>query len=428
MGENDDLVRIDPGGRIEALGPAAALRLQAREGLFRVLPAPQQLLLMREAPDPDVPSDGRTCRLSGEVSSPGGLCDVYGFVAHAGWRGELVIFDDDGTRSVYLERGDVVGATSTVPSERLGQILYRYGVLTEDQVSACLAAAAANMRFGEAAVKLGYVDRERLFALMGRQTEEIFYGSLLLGRGVFYFLETFDDAELASRHVLPLSTLIPEGVRRMHESRYFQPRIPSLDHVPTRLPIAGPPPRDGLGVYAAIDGFRSVGDLCRIVGEGEFLVCRTLFQLVHQGYVAMRPPRLEPTQAVTVFNEAIALILRELDAMDQGDAVRAQLAEFAQRGVFPQLLAGIKPADDGTLDPALLATNLATFPGQSGVDQLPQWLCEYAAYALFLARPHLTRGRQDRADSTRNPRLSQRVGALLSSLSALDPKATHGGE
>lgn len=429
MDGTDDLVRIEPGGRIEAVGPVAALRLAAREGLYRVMPAPQQMVWLRERAAGPALDDPRTCRLSGEITAPGALCDVYGFVAQAGWYGELMVFDDHGARSIYVERGDVVGATSTVPSERLGQILFRYGVLTQEQVDRCLAEAATSMRFGEAAVKLGFVEREKLFALMGRQTEEIFYGSMLLARGVFYFLDSFDDEEMATRQLFPLTSLIPEGVRRMHEGRYFQSRIPSPRHVPTRTGREAQGPLDTLGVYAAVDGVRSVADICRVVGEGEFLVCRTLFQLAHQGFVAIKPPKLDHEEVVTVFNEAIALVLRELDAMDQGDAVRSQLAEIAQRGVFPRLLVGVRPADDGTLDPALLARNIAAFPDPAeAAEQLSQWLSEYVSYALFLARPHIARARRARPDSVGSPRLSQRVGALLASLSTGDAgKPASGG-
>jgi hypothetical protein len=214
----------------------------------------------------------------------------------------------------------------------------------------------------------------------------------------------------------------------MHETRYFRARIPSSAHIP--VVIAGPPPRglDAPGVWGAIDGKRSVADLCRMLGASEFVVSGALFQLVHHGFVTIEGPLLEPMEAVTVCNEAVAVILRELDAMDEGDQVRAQLAAFARRGVFPKLFAGMTPADDGGFDARRVVENLATFDAASGsTERLISWLFEYAAYALFLSRPYVSRAQQartDRAPHSDKPtaRLSQRVAALLEPIERLRTK------
>lgn len=421
MAVNDDLVRIDAEGRVEALGPVASLRLQAREGLFRVLPAPAHLLTMRGAGEG---GEASACRLSGDLSAPGNIVDILGLVAQTGWRGELIVFDHAGTRSIYVEQGSVIGAASTVPSERLGQVMYRYGVLTEEQVDACVGAAATTLRIGEAAVKHGFLQREKLFEMMGRQIEEIVFGALLVERGVFYFLDSFDEAALACRQLLALSSLVRDGMRRMHEMRYFKARIASPLHVPVAIAAPPPPELDAGGVFRAIDGRRSVTELCRLLGQSEFVVTRAIFQLVHHGYVAVKPPRVEPLDAVAMCNEAIALILRELDAMDQGDQVRAELAAFAQRGVFPKLFSGITPADDGAFDAHRVVENFGRLEGPPlATERLTTWLCEYADYALFLSRPHVRRAQQARPDrvdpAEQGATLSQRVAAVLEPIERL---------
>ncbi len=415
MDADDDLVRIEPGGRVEPVGPTAALRLQAREGTFRILPAPPELVLLRQASSATGPS--RRCLLSGEIVGPGSLCDIFGFVAQVSWNGELVVFDDVGTRSLFIEDGHVVGASSTVAQERLGQVLYRYGLLDEGQVTQALTTAGTTMRVGEAAVKLGFLRREKLFELMGRQAEEIFRGALAAENGAYYFLDAFDEQSLASRQMLPLSSLLREGVRWMHEVRYFRARIPSSLHVP--VATGAHPPRDpaALAVFERIDGRRSVADIVRLLGESELVVTRALFQLLHHGAVTMRPPRLAAEQAMRVCNDAVGLILRELDALDEGDAVRAQLAEFAASGVYARLFAGQKPADDGAYDPDAFAANLVRLGDPAlTAEQLTTWLCEYVGYALFLSRPHVQRSRSartSRPDQSPEPRLSQRVAAML---------------
>jgi hypothetical protein len=341
-------------------------------------------------------------------------------VGHASWKGELLVLEPSSSRSLFFDQGHVVGAQSTVQNERLGEVLYRYGVLDQEQVQRCSdATAAGGVRFGEAAVKFGFVTRERLFSVAARQIEEIFYGVLLVNGGVFYFLESYDDTSLSIRQKLPITTLIREGVRRMHEARYFRARIPSSQHVPVRTPGWMAPESDPLQVFASIDGLRSVEDISRALGHGDFEVSRALFQLIQSGHVSIKPPRLTAKAVIEVYNQAIALILRELDAIDEGDSIREQLVAFASKGdVYSTLFVGAGPADDGTLDAARVGENVTRVSNAKDAEEkLAQWLYEYASYALFLARPHLERVRAakeaygETGDAPK--RLSQRVSALL---------------
>jgi Domain of unknown function (DUF4388) len=419
---DDDLVELDGAGHVRPLGPTAAARMSARQGTYRVLPAPAHLLVMRRGQrgtgESGDAQDERRCLLSGEIHALGALCDIVSFLGQTGWRGELVVIDRESSRSLFFDQGNVAGAQSTVEKERLGRVLYRYGVLTDAQLAQCSEATSEAIRFGEVAVSRGFLSRDHLFSLMGRQSEEIFYGALLVGSGTFYFLETFEEAQLSSRQSLSVGALVREGVRRMHETRYFRARIPSDQHVPARRSDRAPPTGETSDVYAAVDGVRSVADICRLLARGEFEVSRTLFQLVQAGQLAMKAPRVKPEASVLVYNRVIALILRELDAMDEGDELRAQLATWiGGREVLAQLLAGAGPLDDGTLDAARVAANVAGASDRVATeDLLARGLYDYASYALFLARPHTRRAEQVRSrmeTPSGRLRLSQRVAAML---------------
>jgi hypothetical protein len=423
--DKDDLVEVASDGTVRPVGDRAALRLQARPGAFAVMPSPPHIVFMKSAgagPGPEP----RACMLSGELRSAGALCDVLSFVGHAGWRGEFVVHEADSVRSIFFDQGDVVGATSTVVRERLGEVLYGHGLLSREQLTKCSdATATGQLRFGEAAVKFGFVSRERLFDLMSHQTEEIFYGMMLLGSATFYFLEGYEDHRLAVRQKLSMTALLRDGIQRMHETRYFRARVPTPEHVPTRVPGWKAPDADPSGVYAAIDGERSVLDICRIVGTGEFEVTRALFQLAQSGRVVVKPPRLPVRDVVAVFNEAIALILRELDAMDEGDVVREQLVKYVAERDSSSLLAGAGPADDGTYDPAKVDANVAAAGGGASVlDRLAVVLHQCASYALFLARPHLRR--MEEARTGRRPRLSQRITEMLAPIAPKVAEAPEG--
>ncbi|MFS8067637.1 MAG: DUF4388 domain-containing protein, partial [Byssovorax sp.] len=262
----------------------------------------------------------------------------------------------------------------------------------EAQIATAAKAVSSETRFGEAAVKLGFITRERLFQLMARQVEEIVFAVLLVGDGMFYFLDTYDEARLTARQNLQVNALLMDGVRRMDETRYFRDRIPSDQHVPARVAMREPPPVEFTRVFEAVDGARPVAEICRVVGQGEFEVTQVLFQLVQSGHVIVHAPRPTGSAAiVALFNQAIAMILGEVDTTPHGREVREQLASFATgAGVYDALFRKAGPGADGTLVPERIVENVVILVGpEQGETMLAQWLYEYASFAMFVAEPYL---------------------------------------
>ncbi len=410
----EDLVRIDPTGTIHPVGRIASQRLRTRLGAFRLMPAPNHVVVMRYVGEDGRrdPEDGAILRLAGEITAPGALCDIVALVGQASWTGELTVQSGEHTRTIFMEHGHVIAAISTVPDERIGQVLYRYGALDEGQVEAVLKATTPERRFGETAVFLGFITQDKLFSLVAKQVEEITYAVLLESDGMYYFLDGIDDAKVPSHHCMSVGGLLMEGVRRMDEMRYFRDKVPSDQHVPERVPGRAAPTEDG-DVWDAIDGQRPIQDLCRAVGRGEFDVTRAVFQMVQSGRVLIRPPRAKGMEAIVVlFNEAMRALLTELDSFGRGGEERAQLAGFASSGgIYDALFQGAGPAEDGTLDAERLEANARRLVGDDQAEaMLKQWLHDYVAFALFVAETAL-RGLGNHGDAT-----IKRVASLAASL------------
>ena len=394
--ERHELVRIDATGTAHPLGKTASQQLRARQGSFRLMPTPAHLVVLRFVGEDGKRDDhdGPVFRLAGEITTAGSLCDIVGLVGQASWSGELLVLGGEITRSIFFERGQVIGAQSSSDSERIGEVLYRYGALSREQVNETARAVTSELRFGETAVMLGFLTRERLFQLITRQTEEIVFEVLLVGDGMFYFLDTFEPARLASRQNLQVNALLMEGVRRMDETRYFRERIPSDQHVPERIGEKALPPEEAefQRIYDAINGQRSVAEICRVVGLSEFEVTQALFQLVQVGRVIVHAPRpTGPVAIVALFNQAISMIFEEVDAVGRGTEVREQLASFATgAGIYDALFRKAGPSRGGTLDPERIAENVAVMVGPEQAEAiLAQWLYEYISFAMFVADPHV---------------------------------------
>ena len=100
----DELARISDKGEIHPIGVAASRRLRAREGTFRVMPAPEHVVFMRYTGEDGRrdEEDGAVVRLAGEIIAPAALCDIVAMVGHSRWAGELVV----------LNGGQTMGATA----------------------------------------------------------------------------------------------------------------------------------------------------------------------------------------------------------------------------------------------------------------------------------------------------------------------------
>jgi hypothetical protein len=334
--------------------------------------------------------DGAIVKLAGEITAPAALCDVLAMMVHTRWRGELMVLSEDGVRSVFMENGNIVGATTTVEAERLGQVMFRYGALDEGQLQAILLALEEQpgMRFGEAAASLGFLREENVYHYMGKQVEEIVFAALEVGDGTFFFLDGFDPARLASHHVLSTNMLLMDAVTRLDEMRYFKNKIPSADWVPVRGDRREAPAAELLPILEAVDGRRSVAEIGRITLGGEFEVTKALFALAQSKHVSIHPPRMEggPRAMVGAANSALRTIHQRVDSAGKGTAFRESLAGFAAGGGIHELLfhdAG--PDSRGSLEPARIHDNLAHVASGDEEALLKESLHGYVSFALFAA-------------------------------------------
>ncbi len=335
-------------------------------------------------------------KLAGEICSPGALCDIAALIAQANWKGELIVLEEKGARSIYFDGGHVVGAVTNVPDERLGETLYRFGVVTREQLDEAInASAASGKRLGEAAIELDFVTAEDLFPMMARQVEEVFYAALHVSDGMFYFFDRYDEKSLVRRHNLNAGALLMEGARRMDELSFFREKVPNDTYIP--VPSAAgkekKAPDDLAEILTQCDGKRTVAEVGRRIGQLEFEVTRAIFQLINGGFLHMIAPRPRgPEAIVEAFNPGLMEIHRRCDSAGKGPELRDGLMRFATGGgVYDPLFQGAGPIEDGSLKPERVARNLVALAGDDPDAWLIQLLHEYVGFALFHAGSLLSR-------------------------------------
>lgn len=391
MSDRDDLLRVDGTGTVHPVGRAASQLLRPRAGEWRIIPSPKELIVARSMTGGDA-----VLKLAGEIRTPGALSDIVSLAAQSQWTGELIVLAEIGTRSFYFDHGTVIHASTTVPEERLGETMYRFGVITREQLGKVVSVSAeSGKRVGETAIDLGFVPAEQLYSMMARQVEEVFYSAVHVSEGSFYFFDRYEEKNIIRRHNLNAGGLLLEAARRMDEMRFFREKIPNDGYIP--VPVPGKKAPDDLAeLFAKIDGARSISEIGRAIGQLEFEVTRAVFQLVSSGCAFVVAPRPRgPEAIVETFNPALAAIHERCDAAGKGADMRDGLSRFATGGgIYDPLFMGAGPLPDGTLKPSRIANNIAALAGEDPDAWLVGLMNDYVGFALFHAESLLPREQQ----------------------------------
>jgi Domain of unknown function (DUF4388) len=407
-----DLVQIEETGECRPVGTSAKEAMLAlRTAAARMLPSPSHVVVLREHDETRPPQD---LWITGEITSGGRMLDIMSMVASSKWSGELAVHDGVHERAVHVREGLVVGASSNAPHERLGPMLKNLGEMTDEQLQVASDAMGEDVRFGEAAVQLGFIGRETLFRYLHRQTEEIVYATMQVSRGTFSFREHEDVLSTFPLN-LSLVDLVLEGVRRIDAMEAFRDGIPSGEHLPVRVEGKLVDASDeAYAVYLLVNGERSVDDIAHAAALSAFEVTKQLYRLLKKGAIAIRAPGSSGLEGViSVFNQALVIIHAEVDKYKaSGQDIRFSLKSFAGSGVvYAPLFRGAGPAEDGSFDPQVLAENLADMELDDPLTSLSEWLYEYASFAMFIAEPVLRAGAKSNAAA-----VSSQVAALLQPL------------
>ena len=204
-------------------------------------------------------------------------------------------------------------------------------------------------RLGETLVKKGVIDQAQLFQFLQRQAVEVFHGALLASEGYYIFrLPSESEEPLGTQIHVPIHGLLMEGVQRIDEMALFRERIPSNQMCPVPIPDASVPKKPDEAaqkLLAYCDGERSIDDLARLTGKGEFATTKAVYHLLQDqaGDVAPRDQdrrghRREAREFVLTRScrtsswrwrptGGVSQTRMTLDALDRGQRLRSLLRE-----------------------------------------------------------------------------------------------------
>jgi hypothetical protein len=425
MRDDDATVLVHGDGYITAENVTAARRLASRAGRWRLVASPPTLVMLQREYVPG--ADPGRVALAGDISACGGLLDIINLIKASAWSGALSVIARNTRRTIYFRNGEVRTASSNLPEDRLGQILYRFGVITREQLDQALAKVGPGAKMGQILIQMGALTAPDLYRWVTRQVEEIFYALILVRDGEFYFER--DGKEPAGANLaLPTQNLLLEGCRRMDELSYFRAKLKSSGVVLKRRDDVAPPadlsPTQG-EMLRLVDGRKTLEELARLSHLGEFEATHAAFGLLQVGLVEVLegPPkrdiadqaadRNDLEQVIDAVNWLLRSAFEAIAARGEGDRYRDDLGSYLSTlGGFAVLFESLTCEADGALPREPLVERVLASCPKDPLVALLQALDEVVRFAIFTADLAPDAEQQMRARIAEVVRQTGRVASL----------------
>jgi hypothetical protein len=391
-------------------------QLRRRKGEWRLVPSVDPIIILQRATEGATSNQRAT--LCGELVGTSTLLDVISMINTSRWTGILAVLDGLVSKSVSFKKGEVKAASSNQARDRMGEIIYRYGAVTRDQLDDAMKEVTQTRKIGRVLVEKNYIDAHKLWHFIRLQVEEIFYSLLQFKRGSFYFFPR-DESEFPSALTLSTQELLMEGVRRIDELGYMRERIPTsrtilmqakqIPDTDTKLD------KKERKVFQFIDGIKDVAEIARLSELGEFDATKALFQLLQSGYIKVIDdgPMSDASiksgggnrlaGVINAFNQIFKRIYSEVKRKGREAEFRSGLASFfAGASSYARLFSSISAMEDGSLPADALLGNLDAISANNQSDFLYQALNEYLFFQLFAAGEGLDKEEEQRLQRVLN--------------------------
>jgi len=214
-----------------------------------------------------------------------GIADLFSVLNMTQKTGVLTVWSEDAMKTIYFRKGEIVYASSNLPEDRLGDILYKTGKLKKGMLEEVEKTISTSKRFGEILLQKGLIAPKDLWWGVKYQLEEIIYSIFSFVTGEFLFIEGVSPEEDLVRFSLNTQNLLMEGFRRFDEWKLISEKIPSKDVI---LAIREKTPSVELSstmekILTVIDGKADVAEIIRRCELGEFTIYKILYQLLNAG-------------------------------------------------------------------------------------------------------------------------------------------------
>ncbi len=344
-------------------------------------------------------------KLKGKLQALG-LPDILEFLKMTENTGELILRKGPVRKTLFIEKGNVVFASSNLDEDRLGDVLLQRGLITKKAYDHSASMLGDGKRQGTILVEMGAINPKELWEGVRYQIKEIVYSLFDWDSGDFMFVEKELEKHENITVDIEITELVVEGIRKVTNRSLFMERIPTKDislelNPGAEIKIAFEEYEKH--VIGLIDGKRTVGEICSKSEIGEFETLKVLYILISIGHVnIIRPPagveekkqvaedRKEDT-IIKEYNKMFSYIyrymLREIGPVT--DYLLGKYIRELQELPGGEILKDAVILKDGTLDEQLLNENLSLTEKEKSVALLVGILNEFLYKELLAIKKTL---------------------------------------
>lgn len=264
-----------------------------------------------------------------EVAS---VAEIVGLLIAARRTGRLDVKDGVGARSMFFENGQYTGAVSTHVADRLGEVLWRTGRLSADQLLIAGEQVKEGKLLGRALVELGFIEPASLRRALVEQAIHVFEAACLEESGHALFMaDIFHKNPL--RFGVATKDLVEGAIIRTREHRELRRKLGSLDRackLASPQPVGVPLDEKALALLQLAASARNKEltgrELIDKASLGRIDGARALLTLVDHKFIVAKDSVADEQLKVKRLCAAINLVMSALD--DSGFGVGDQVREY----------------------------------------------------------------------------------------------------
>jgi hypothetical protein len=198
-------------------------------------------------------------------------------------------------KRIYLERGDIIFATTNQIAESLGDVLLHTGHITREQYDESLRRVReTGKRHGTVLVEMKILTSEELFHAVRDHIQGILWSVFSWDFGSVGFTPGRDKRLEFIKVEIPIPQAVMQGVRHMPDAKAIVTRLGSKTtlFIQTGLPVPGLTLRpEERALLDAVDGRRALYDLVNMPPLPAGDNARILYALMTLGLIEPREPR-----------------------------------------------------------------------------------------------------------------------------------------
>jgi tetratricopeptide (TPR) repeat protein len=224
-------------------------------------------------------------------------------------KGILRLTNGPEVKIVYLSNGKPIFSASNLPSDRMGAMVLRLNIATEEQLDIALKEVMkTGNRLGTVLVDMNIITPEQLFDLVIKQVSEIIYSIFELDDAEYNFIE---DAHFSNEVItldLSLWDLMIEGVKRKFSPDKLKEIIGHSNVIMRKNAAIS----EGLNIikntngekfYNLIDGTKTLSDVIANAGMGELKAIQIMGVLNLLGFIYPGEEKKETTTNASLKSE-----------------------------------------------------------------------------------------------------------------------------